>query len=77
LWRLDSAVATCECAASVTRSCRPGNDARLHRSRGHDDGMSDPHETEQADGENPEELSDGSGPVSHPDPDGDPDQFQG
>jgi len=39
--------------------------------------MSDPHENEQADGENPDELSDGSGPVSHPDPDGDPDQFQG
>jgi hypothetical protein len=62
---------------SVAGRPRSGNGASLPRSPGHDDGMSDPHETEQADGENPEELSDGSGPVSHPDPGGDPDQFQG
>jgi hypothetical protein len=38
--------------------------------------MSDPLETDETDGENPEQLADGSGPASHPEPDGDPDQFQ-
>jgi hypothetical protein len=39
--------------------------------------MSDPRETDPSDGESPDELADGSGPASHPDEDGDPDQFQG
>lgn len=63
--------------ASAAGGTDSANGAATPRSGEQHAGMSDPRSDDQTDGEQPDQLPDGSGPVSHPDDSGDDDQFQG